>query len=237
LIGLLAADGSINAAENRVSLCQTIEDADVLRALYAYVGCPYRPLTMLNLSDAAKARQWPCRPAAEARIFSRRIVERLAAHGVVPRKSRTLRLGTQASTEPAVWLGILDGDGSVTSRRGGKLPGLRFYGTSPLMEQCEHFWKRSLGFSGPRPAARPHRRGIWTFDLQGAKAAAGAELLLAASPQSLLRKASASDGDSGFKRRKGLVQATRRNNRVARKETLNGSHECEPSSDHGQLDP
>jgi hypothetical protein len=36
LVGLLAADGSINQKEQRVSLCQTFDDADVLHAFYEY---------------------------------------------------------------------------------------------------------------------------------------------------------------------------------------------------------
>lgn len=113
LIGLLAADGSIYEREHRVSLCQTLDDADVLHAFYEYVGCPERPLTLLNLSEAARARQLPRRPAAEARIFSKRIVEALARHGVVPGKTATLALSPEAARHPAVWLGLLDGDGSV----------------------------------------------------------------------------------------------------------------------------
>lgn len=188
LIGLRAADGSIDAAQNRVSLCQTLADADVLHAFHDYVGCPDRPLTMLKLSAEAQARQWPRRPAAEARIFSRQIVAALARHGVVPHKSKTLTLGPEASGEAAVWLGILDGDGSVGSCRDGRAPTLRFFGTAPLMRQCESFWRHALDLTGPRPTARPHRRGIWTYGVQGGKAVVGARLLLAASPRSLRRK-------------------------------------------------
>ena len=188
LVGLLAADGSIHAAEHRVSLCQTVDDADVLHAFYAYVGCPNRPLTMLNLSVAARARQLPRRPAAEARIFSERIVRALACHGVVPRKTSSMRLGARASREAAVWLGVLDGDGSVGIYRNGRAPRVVFSGTRPLMEQCESFWRESLGLGRPRPAARPHSKGIWTFALSGTNAVSGAGILLAASPISMRRK-------------------------------------------------
>jgi hypothetical protein len=188
LIGLLAADGSVNGKEQRVSLCQTLDDADVLRAFYEYVGCPERPLTMLNLSEAAQERQYPRRPAAEARIFSKRIVGALARHGVVPRKTANMRLSDEAASRAAVWLGILDGDGSVGLYRNGRDPRVRFFGTRELMDQCESFWRRSLRFADPTPAARPHRRGIWVFELTGPKASAAAALLLAASPISLERK-------------------------------------------------
>jgi hypothetical protein len=188
LVGLLAADGSINAKEQRVSLCQTLDDADVLHAFYEYVGCPGRPLTMLNLSKVAQARQYPRRAAAEARIFSKRIVSALARHGVVPRKTASMKLGDEAANRAAVWLGVLDGDGSVGIYRDGHNPRVRFSGTRQLMEQCELFWRRSLGFEGPTPTARAHARGIWAFDLSGRKARAAAGVLVASSPISMKRK-------------------------------------------------
>lgn len=188
LIGLLAADGSINAAENRISLCQSMKDVDVLHAFYEYVGCPERPLTMLNLSDEAKARQLPRGPAAEARVFSKRLVRALARHGVVPRKSASMKLGEEARRKAAVWLGILDGDGSVGIHRNGRAPKLSFAGSPALMAQCECFWRERLGIEGPRPAARPHAKGIWVFDLSCAKAVAAAHVLLGSSPTSMHRK-------------------------------------------------
>ncbi len=188
LIGLLAADGSINAREHRVSLCQSTRDEDVLRAFYRYVGCPDRPLTMLRLSEDARRRQWPRQPAAEARIFSKRIVAALARHGVVPRKTESMTLSVEASKRPAVWLGLLDGDGSLGIYRQGRAPRLVFSGAVPLMQQCEQFWRERLGFEGPRPSARPHRGGIWAFVLYGSKAVVAAQILLAASTVSMRRK-------------------------------------------------
>jgi hypothetical protein len=188
LIGLLAADGSVHAAEQRVSLCQTMEDADVLHAFYEYVGCPGRPITMLNLSEAVRTRQLPRRPAGEARIFSKHIVAALATHGVVPRKSATMKLGAEASRQCAVWLGLLDGDGSVGIYREGRAPKLAYFGTRALMNQCEEFWRRELPFEGARPAAIPHSKGLWTFTLWGTKATLAARLLLAATPTSMRRK-------------------------------------------------
>lgn len=188
LIGLLAADGSIHAPENRISLCQSMKDADVLYAFYEYLGCPERPLTMLNLSDEARATQWPRRAAAEARVFSSRLVKALGRHGVVPRKTASMRLSEQASRRAAVWLGVLDGDGSVGIYRSGRAPRLCFAGTQALMDQCERFWRRELAIEGPQPTARPHAKGIWTFTLGYAKAELAAGVLIGASPISMRRK-------------------------------------------------
>jgi hypothetical protein len=188
LIGLLAADGSIHAPENRISLCQSMKDVDVLHAFYEYVGCAERPLTMLNMSDEVRARQFPRGLAAEARVFSRRLVRALARHGVVPQKTTSMRLSDEASCRAAVWLGVLDGDGSVGIYKGGRAPKLSFAGTEALMEQCERFWWTELGIEDARPAARPHAKGIWTFSLWCAKAEAAARVLIGASPISMRRK-------------------------------------------------
>ena len=155
-------------------------DADVLHAFYTYVGCPDRPLAMLNLSEAARARHLPRRPAAEARIFSERIVRALACHGVVPQKSASMTLGDEASRNAAVWLGVLDGDGSVGIYRNGRAPRLMFSGARPLMERCEAFWRSELPYATDRPRAISHSGGIWPFSLWGTNAVLRARHLLAA---------------------------------------------------------
>jgi hypothetical protein len=188
LIGLLAADGSVNGREHRVSLCQTVGDADVLHAFLDNVGCPERPLTMLTLSPAAARRQLPRRPAAEARIFSARICGSLARHGIVPRKTANLTLSEQAASQAAVWLGMLDGDGTVGFYREGVTPRITFSGSPAAMTQCERFWRSALGYEGARPAARQHSNHLWVYQLTDAKAIAGAPILLAASPVSMKRK-------------------------------------------------
>jgi hypothetical protein len=111
-----------------------------------------------------------------------------ARHGVVPQKTTSMRLSDEASRRAAVWLGVLDGDGSVGIYKGGRAPKLSFAGTEALMEQCERFWWTELGIEDARPAARPHAKGIWTFSLWCAKAEAAARVLIGASPISMRRK-------------------------------------------------
>ena len=188
LIGLLAADGSINDRENRVSLCQTMDDADVLCAFYEHVGCPERPLTRLRLSDSARERQWRRRPAVEARIFSRQIVDALARRGITARKSRGLRLSEAASREPAVWLGLFDGDGSAGIYKGGREPRLAFSGSREVMHQCQEYWRAALRLRRRPPKARQHRGQTWTFYLAGSRAVGAAQILLESSPTSMRRK-------------------------------------------------
>lgn len=189
LIGLLAADGSINEKEHRISLSQRGEDADVLHAFLDYVGASERPLTELS---------WRNRPAwcraeshyYEARIFSERICRALASHGVVPRKSRSLSFGEEAARRPQIWLGFLDGDGSVLRSSGNERPPrISFYGPEPVMRQCSAFWGSQLTLrTAKAPTVRYHARGLYTVSVHGANAARAARQMLDSSEISLRRK-------------------------------------------------
>jgi hypothetical protein len=188
LIGLLAADGCVYERENRVSLAQREADVDVLDAFLAYVGSP-RPLTRLQLSPAAAARAWPRSPALEARVFSARMCRALAAHGVVPQKTHRMRFSAEAAAEPAVWLGMFDGDGSGGPRRAHDRRRLDWYGTRAVMEQCSSFWGARLKLStGRAPNLIAHAGGLTKVALYGSNAMEAARILLAASPVSLERK-------------------------------------------------
>jgi hypothetical protein len=188
LIGLLAADGSINEREHRVSLAQRAADSDVLHAFLAYVASP-RPLTDLRLTPSAAARAWPRTPAQEARVFSANMCRALAAHGIVPRKTHRMRFSDQAAAEPAVWLGMFDGDGSGGPRRAAGRPRLDWYGTRVVMEQCSAFWGARLELqTGRAPRVLAHAGGLSKVALHGSNAALAARILLDASPISMDRK-------------------------------------------------
>lgn len=190
LIGLLAADGCVSAGEHRVSLAQREEDIDVLHAFLSYVGSPERPLT--ELVWRTKRPDW-CRSDGryfEARVFSRSICDALARHGVVPRKTDGMVFSEAAASEPAVWLGLFDGDGSAGAHRHhGGTPRIDFFGLPSVMQQCSDFWASRLTLQTGRPPAVVHHRGnLHAVRLYGANAARAARALLAASPVSLNRK-------------------------------------------------
>ena len=188
LVGLLAADGCIHAREHRVSLAQRTADADVLTAFLAYVSSP-RPLTDLRLTPAAAARAWPRTPAQEARVFSAHMCRALAAHGVVPHKTHRMRFSEQAAAEPAVWLGMFDGDGSGGPQRAAGRPRLDWYGTRTVMEQCSAFWGARLELqTGRPPRVIAHAGGLSNVALYGSHAALAARIMLDASPISMDRK-------------------------------------------------
>jgi hypothetical protein len=160
----------------------------VLEAFLAFVGSP-RPLTDLRLSAPAANRAWPRSPAQEARIISRHMCRVLATHGIVPRKTQSMRFSARAAAEPAVWLGMFDGDGSGSATRHYGRPRLNWYGTRAVMEQCSAFWSSRLELqTGRPPSVVAHRAGLSTVALYGANAARAARILLAASPISMNRK-------------------------------------------------
>jgi hypothetical protein len=188
LVGLIGADGSFGKG-NLITITQTERDVDVLHAFLAYVGCPDRPLTELKLSPEAQKRAWPRSRAYEARVFSRHMGETLGAYGVTRTKTKTLRFSTEAAAEPAVWLGLLDGDGwvSLGGKRGRAI--IDFCGTPAVMRQCSRFWGNRLTFQGrPRPRLIKHHAGLARVQLSGRNATKAARMLLQASPTSLRRK-------------------------------------------------
>lgn len=188
LIGLLAADGCVRTG-NLISLAQRECDTDVLRAFVAYVGCPDRPLTELKLSPGAACRSWPRSPAWEARIWSRHMKEVLASHGVTATKTKSLKFSPDAAEQPAVWLGLLDGDGWVSrvAQHGRRV--IAFFGTPSVMHQCSEFWGKRLDFQrAASPTVYKHRGGLGSVRLYGANAVHAAKILLGSTPISLRRK-------------------------------------------------
>jgi hypothetical protein len=188
LVGVLAADGCVRTG-NLISLPQSDRDADVLRAFLAYVGCPDRPLADLKLSRRAASRSWRRSPAWEARVWSRHMKEVLASYGITATKTKNLKFSAEAARQPAVWLGLLDGDGWVSEKGQRGRPVIAFYGTPSSMRQCSTFWGKRLTFQHrASPAVLNHRAGLKAVRLHGRNATRAAEILLRSSPTSLQRK-------------------------------------------------
>jgi hypothetical protein len=189
LIGLLAADGHIGTRDNLVALTQNERDIDVLHAFLAYVGCPDRPLIELRLSKQAALRAHHRRRAYAARVQSKYVCTALARYGITAQKTKTLVLSELAAKEPAVWLGILDGDGWVSDSGQRGRPLLAFYGTRALMTQCSAFWGARLSFQRVQaPTVFRHVGSLHGMRLHGANAIRAARILLASTPVSLERK-------------------------------------------------
>jgi hypothetical protein len=174
-IGLLAADGYVRGAS--IALNMKCSSEPVLRRFMAFVGSPNRPLRPMN-----HGRAWG------AQVSSPRLVVDLARHGVVTRKSYSLKTSVEAAREPSFWLGVFDGDGCITmSRKGAPIIGV--VGTRALMGQFADFLETRI--TGARPAVvrcGADQDILWQVRAGGDRARQLAELWLASSPVSLEAK-------------------------------------------------
>lgn len=174
-VGLLAADGYVRGASITLNLKNSSEP--VLRRFLAFAGSPNRPLRRMNKGRAKGA----C-------ISSPMLVADLARHGVVRRKSLTLRTSPEAAAEPGFWLGAFDGDGCITiSDKGVPLIGL--VGTRAFMSQFAGFLETRVGGSQPAIVrCRSDSDRLWQVRVGGDRARQLAELWLACLPTSLEAK-------------------------------------------------
>lgn len=187
LVGLLAADGSINPTEHRISLAQRYEDRGVLEAFLEYVGSLGRPLTEIRGREGGWSK--PDALYLEARVYSAHMCEVLSRHGIVPGKTRSMRFGPEAAVEPAVWLGLLDGDGSILVKPPCGETRIDFFGAAPAMDQCAEFWGALLRFRGRRrPTVIQHARHLFKVSLYSQNAVQAARVLLDSTPTSMARK-------------------------------------------------
>lgn len=185
-VGLLAADGNVSGP--RVSLGLKRSDAPLLRRYLAYVGAPERPLR----ASGAEGK------AYYADLSSAQIVGDLMRHGIVPRKTYSLRTSDEAAVQAPFWLGELDGDGSICFSKEG-VPTILFVGTQALMNQCAAFL--DLHALGRRPSV--HLAGgnqdiLWETKVMGDSARQVAHVLLNAFPDSLERKRRRLERASGY---------------------------------------
>jgi hypothetical protein len=175
-LGFLAADG--NVAGTRVSFGLAPGSESALRRFTEFMGCPERPLRL-----SANGRQ------LIAEVHSRPVVDDLARHGVVPRKTWSLEVSSEAAREPAFWLGHLDGDGSVVLGQTG-VPRIQYVGTRTLMEQLSGFLADKV--LNRQPSVHRHSRTgmLWQVKVGGDSARLLAAALLHSYPSSLETKRS-----------------------------------------------
>jgi Mor family transcriptional regulator len=169
--GLAMADGCVSRGRDlQVSL--HIQDAEHLAQLYAFVGCPDRLVARRN-------------NMAIATIHSKRLVADLVALGIVPRKSWGARACAELAREPAFWLGMIDGDGSIFFSRA---PTVSLCGSRPLMEQYSDFLAATI-LDGRRQRVQVRQPdGLCSVVVEGRTAQKLVALLYGASPVSLKRK-------------------------------------------------
>lgn len=174
-VGLLWADGCVDS--NGVRLGLTKSDADHVRRFAAFAGCSARPLY----------RNGPT--GVEVRIQSAQIATDLARLGVVPRKTwANVAPPLELADRPSFWLGLMDGDGSISWHNAGSgpTPELSFCGSESAMRAAADYLARHT-FRGGRP--RVYRvRNIYVVSVTGRSAQSALLEMYAASPVALARK-------------------------------------------------
>lgn len=140
-LGMLAADGWIVTHHQEsvgVALALHPRDRDLLREYASFVGFHGEP-----------RRTRPGAELYQVKITSKLMASDLAAQGIVPRKSKVLRLpGIDQSLMPHFVRGLFDGDGSVT-RRENSLSAQITTGSSDLVDGL----KAWLDTQTPRPCS------------------------------------------------------------------------------------
>lgn len=176
-IGFLMADGSV-LDESKIQIALAVKDVGHLRKLRRFLKTVERPIYKV-----------PSTKSRHLKVHSRRLVIDLARYGVVPRKTYCAKALSGIENEPAFWLGVLDGDGTIGLSKGrGRV---RMYGTPTLMRQFTRFLVRHQvagRSSGFRVKSGKRRDGLSEVALLGRRAANFLALVYAESPVCLGRK-------------------------------------------------
>lgn len=174
-IGFLMADGCV-LDESKVQVGLSQSDRAHLEKLRRYLRTEARPIYDV-----------PQNKSAVLKFHSKQIVSDLKRFGVVPRKSNKAKARGRIQKEPAFWLGVMDGDGSVDSFQRGRV---RMYGTRALMEQFASFAEQKLmGYSGwLKPTVSRHSDSLWAVCIEGQRAKSFLSLAYKSSPVYLDRK-------------------------------------------------
>lgn len=180
-LGFLGADGCVSD-QGTIYLRLQERDLAHVQALRSFVGGGERG----RISGPSKADRSYCLQFASRPIAA----DLLRLGGITPRKSLTYDPGTQAASEAAFWMGMLDGDGTAglyTHKQANAVrPHLRWLGTKAAIARCAEFWAAALP---DRHIGKivPSRK-LWQLGVQGETAQRAAVLLLDACDFSLARK-------------------------------------------------
>jgi hypothetical protein len=133
-IGFLMADGCIsrNGCKASIDLGLSIGDEDHVARFRDFLGSNHA------IRTRAGAGYENSKPVVTLHVDSRRLVDRLACYGVVPRKSKTARvIGLEMDRH--FWRGVVDGDGFIGANYMG-YPEIGLTGSYELMSQYRDFF-------------------------------------------------------------------------------------------------
>ncbi len=170
--GFLMADGCVYDT-GRVTLALQERDRGHVEAWLNFLGSSNKPLQSQPVSASRT------HPAVRGQVSSRRIVDDLVRHGVVPRKTLA---GVPASdvlvASPDFWRGMIDGDGTVGLARGKYGPVLSLCGSPVIMAQFAGFLSVALDdFRRPSVLERKDSGVIRVVQMSGVRARRVVDLL------------------------------------------------------------
>lgn len=181
-IGFIMADGSI-LDESKIQVALAAKDLNHVIKLRKFLRTDNRPIYNVSSTNSVHLK-----------IHSRQLVTDLASYGVVRYKTYLAEAMNNIDLEPAFWLGVMDGDGTIGVIKGrGRV---RLCGTRRLMQQFIHFLEhhkvagRSSGFK----VALETQQNICVVTLLGRRAANFLTLAYGSSPVCLDRKANIARG-------------------------------------------
>lgn len=189
-MGFLAADGCVTDRA-AIQLRLAGRDRGHLEALREFVGAGRMG------SDSGRI-SGPHRDGSSCLTFvSQLIAADLWRHArIAPRKTLVYTPGPRAATQPAFWLGMLDGDGTVYWHRDRRWsaparPELIWTGTREAMTAAAAFWQEHLDGHRVGPPRPVTKGALWELRLAAQASAVAAPVLLDACDYSLARKRTA----------------------------------------------
>lgn len=171
-LGFLMADGCVYDT-GRVTLALQDRDRGHVQAWLDFMGSTD---AKLQPQPAGPSRS---HPAVRAQVSSRRVVEDLKKHGVVPRKTHAgVAASSDVANQPAFWRGMVDGDGTIGIARGKHGPVLSLCGSPVVMNQFADFLANSIeGFRRPNVLVRKQSPVIRIVQMNGVRARQAVALL------------------------------------------------------------
>ncbi len=155
-IGFLMADGCVTRRRGSGQTCVTLslaeEDAGHVMKFQQFLGTTLP----IKVCDNRKPTSPNAQPLHSLSVTSPRLADRLAAFGVVPRKSHTAEV-IGLEDDRHFHRGLVDGDGGLTFTKPPKdavnpFPSFTLVGSRTIVGQFSAFVARHLGFTlNPRP--------------------------------------------------------------------------------------
>lgn len=147
--GFLMADGCISVnghhGSPHVILVLSVVDIDHIRSFQNFVGATNSIQKVMPTTNRQLFRSGEC---ARLDLVSRQMVDDLSRYGVTPKKTHTAKVSDQLAFNRHFWRGVIDGDGSLSSRV--DAPVLQLTGSIHLTTQFSRF-SSSVSQSTSRP--------------------------------------------------------------------------------------